>query len=544
MKKKLFALLFVSGIMGTIFGQTTSDGIKAFHYERLTSAEKILNQVVTQNPSEINAWFWLVRTCIVKGDFAKAETALSSIPNNLQGQPLYKVIQGAISLNKGDTLAAKTDFDMALGSSRKKDPAIQLAIAEINTDAAKGNIIYALELLDDAAKKDKRNAAIYAAKGDIYRKLYNGSEAYRNFQQAVDLDPTSPVNYYKIGKIYQTQNNDAVFTGYYTDAIKADPDFGPVYFQLYYYYYFKDVSKALDYFQKYIAHSDPDRKNDYLLTDLYFISKKYTEAINEAKATIAAEKGHPKPRIYKLLAYSYDAINDNKNAEESLKTYFSNENDSNYIAKDFELMAKIADQNKQPSEAATWYEKAYTLEKDNAEKIGLVRKLAQFYKMHKQYDKQAYWFEQLYTLKAEMTNVDIFNWGVANYNAHNYAMADSVFGIYETKYPDQSFGYYWRAKSNAAMDTALETGIAVPHYENLIKVGLKDSANPNTRKWLIQAYGYIAAYKVNKEKMYTDALSCYDRILSLDPGNNDAEKYKSILEKMIESSPGKPANNK
>jgi hypothetical protein len=69
--------------------------------------------------------------------------------------------------------------------------------------------------------------------------------------------------------------------------------------------------------------------------------------------------------------------------------------------------------------------------------------------------------------------------------------------------PEQSFGYYWRARSNAAMDTAMETGIAVPFYEELIKVASKDTANANNRKWLIQAYSYVAAFKVNKEKMYT-----------------------------------------
>ena len=50
--------------------------------------------------------------------------------------------------------------------------------------------------------------------------------------------------------------------------------------------------------------------------------------------------------------------------------------------------------------------------------------------------------------------------------------------------------------------------------------------------------------KVNKEKLYKDALTCYDKILSLDPGNNDAEKYKSILEKIMETNSVKPDKNK
>ena len=43
-----------------------------------------------------------------------------------------------------------------------------------------------------------------------------------------------------------------------------------------------------------------------------------------------------------------------------------------------------------------------------------------------------------------MNNVDIFSWGVADYNAQNYVKADSIFGLYAAKYPDQTFGYYWR----------------------------------------------------------------------------------------------------
>jgi tetratricopeptide (TPR) repeat protein len=38
---------------------------------------------------------------------------------------------------------------------------------------------------------------------------------------------------------------------------------------------------------------------------------------------------------------------------------------------------------------------------------------------------------------------------------------------------------------------------------------------------------------VNAEKKYDAALELYDKILAIDPANDDAEKYKEILEKIM-----------
>ena len=534
MKNRFYSLFVCLLLAGSTFAQTTAEAVKQFHYEKQASAAQTLQQVLAANPTDIEAYYWLSRVQLV-ADTNADNPSFPVMPENLKTQPLAKVVQGILLLKQGDTVQAKNLFTEAIGNTRKKDPSIQLAIADAVIDAPNGNLNYAMELLDEAEKKDKKNPSIFIARGDAYRKLYNGSEAFKNYQEALLLDKTNPVPYYKIGKIYQTQNNTDVFTEYYNNAIKADPSFGPVYYQLYYYYYSRDVNRAMENLQKYIALSDPGIKNNYLLTDQYFVSKKYTEAISEARKIVAAESTKTKPRIYKLLAFSYDALKDSHNAGENLKLYFEKAEDSLYTADDFELMAKIAEANKEDSLVSIWYEKALTLQNDLKKKADIVKKIIAFDKKLKLYDKQAFWFAQLRSLPVEMSNVDIFNWGVANYNAHNYEAADSVFGIYATKYPEQSFGYYWRARSNAAMDTAMETGIAVPHYEDLIRVASKDTVNANNRKWLIQAYGYIAAFKVNTEKKYADALTFYDKILQLDPGNNDAEKYKELLEKMIDS---------
>jgi len=543
MKKQLLILFISFCTWSIVKAQNIEDGKKKFFAEQYTTAAQLFQQILTQKPDDAFTRYWLVRTYLVKGEAQEAKNTLAATPASIANDPFITIAKGAVSLQQGDTVQARSNFTTAIGTAKKKNPAIQLAVAAINIDLIHGDLNYAIDLLNEAGKKDKNDPELFTAMGDAYRKQYDGSQAFKAYQAAIDANKTYAVAYYKIGKIYQTQDNASVFTEYYDNALKYDSQLAPVYYQLYLWYYNKDVNKALEYLKQYIANSAADSKNDYLLTDMLYVSRKYEDAIKAGKQLINKEGMLVKPRIYKLIAYSYDGLNDYKNADNYMKLYFNKEADSNYVAKDFEMLGKIDEKNNLPAEAALAYEKAYHMEKDSSLQLNYVTKLASFYKAQKDHVKEAYWQGKLYGLKKNATNVDLFQWGVAAYNAKDYHMADSAFGIYERKYPEQTFGYYWNARSAAAIDTAMETGIAIPHYTHLIEIAGKDTANATNRKWLIQAYGYIAAYKVNKEKQYNEALTYYDKILALDPANNDAEHYKSILNKMIESASKNGTNN-
>jgi len=79
----------------------------------------------------------------------------------------------------------------------------------------------------------------------------------------------------------------------------------------------------------------------------------------------------------------------------------------------------------------------------------------------------------------------------------------------------------------------MTTGIAIPHYLKFIDIAAKDSANKTARRHLIEAYGYIAAYKANTQKDYTGAIDYFEKLLVLDPGNTDAGRYVNILRKTL-----------
>ncbi|HRF19435.1 MAG TPA: hypothetical protein PK977_14770, partial [Chitinophagaceae bacterium] len=106
---------------------------------------------------------------------------------------------------------------------------------------------------------------------------------------------------------------------------------------------------------------------------------------------------------------------------------------------------------------------------------------------------QAYWLGKLYQWKDKTNNIDLFNWGLAHYTAAEYLKSDSVFTLYTERYPEDIFGYYWRAQSNAAIDTSLIEGLAVPHYIRVTEIGEKDKEK--NKKMLLKAYGYLGGYE-------------------------------------------------
>jgi tetratricopeptide (TPR) repeat protein len=202
------------------------------------------------------------------------------------------------------------------------------------------------------------------------------------------------------------------------------------------------------------------------------------------------------------------------------------------IAHDYAFRAELLDRSAgNEIEVINYYTKAFDLDTLVKNKIQYAMELAALNKKVKDYSKQAQWLGYVYEKKERKSNVDLFNWGLAHYNAGEYPLADTVFASYSIKYPDNIFGYYWRAQANAAIDTSFLEGLAVPHYMKAIELGEKDKVV--NKNMLSKAYGYLGGYEANTRKDYKASLAWFERFLELDPTNADALKYKEILEGWI-----------
>ena len=194
-------------------------------------------------------------------------------------------------------------------------------------------------------------------------------------------------------------------------------------------------------------------------------------------------------------------------------------------------MARLFVADEKPDSAMVYFSKLVAIEKDSVALYPHYKTLASFAHDLKNYTEEAKWLAKYYQGNSKATNIDLFNWGIAHYRAEQYANADSVFGIYVKDHPEQGFGYYWQARSKAMLDKEMVQGLAVPAYQKLIEVNQTDTANSNYKKWMVEAYGYIAAYNANTKKDYAQAISYFQKLLEVDPENADAKKYISLLEK-------------
>ncbi|MEO6723011.1 MAG: tetratricopeptide repeat protein [Ferruginibacter sp.] len=539
--KILFPLIAACMISGGIAkSQSIDDAQKYLYYERYESAKNILQSIISKADAPPEGWYWLGEIYLHENKIDSAEKVLQEGTAYFTKQdfskkknPLLFIGNAHLLLEKGDTAAARKLFDDVLNEGKYKNAEALLAVAKANLESEHGDSLWAIELLDKAIKRDKKNPEIYTTLGDAYRKMVDGSNAIINYDKALEVNPAYAEAMYKKGKIYKTQNNPEIYVDRFTKALAADSNYAPALYELYYHYYFTDVVKADGFLKAYIRKSDPSPEHAYMLADLHYVSKKWDVAVKEAKDILANDAANAQPRLYKLIAYSQAALGDSTGALRNMNTYFEKQNDTGFVAKDFAMKAALLeklDTNK--SVAIDWYKKALAREHNQEDSLEYIVSLANLQKQLGNRDREAVWREKAYSLKEQPTNLDLYKWGMALYSAENFVKADSVFAIYEEKYPDQVHGYLWRARANALIDTTMQQGLAVPHYTKLIELISKDTAA--NKPLLVRAYEYLGAYEANTTKDFAASLGYYDKILELEPDNGDAKKNAELLAKWIE----------
>ncbi len=567
MKNLKFTLILLTGLLLANFShaQTIEDGKKFLYYEKFISAKNVFQQLLTANPANDEAAFWLGQTLIAPDEDKDIEGAKAVYQKGLAANAnsaLLKAGMGHIELLEGKTPQARSSFESAISLSGGKNMLVLDAIGFANGDfdSKFGDGAYAIEKLQQATyMKGFKDARIMTDLGDAFRKIQDGGSAQRSYEAALAIDPKYARAKFRIGRIYQSQgfSQAPIYLQYYNDAIALDPNYSRVYFYLYQYYYETDVVKSAAYLDKYLAAKGTDEPNAcFLNAQMKFAQGLFAETITAADACVAANP-NPYPNLFGLLAYSNYKIADKlEKASDSLGAitaygnskigfdkYFQKQKPNKLGARDYFTYASVL--LKFPGNealAGNFMEQAVALDSTEIGKVTMLKEVASTYEKRGQYAQAGEWYKKVLNIKKVPGKTDIYNAAYSYYRVGQFAASAQLFEMYTQKYADDIFGYYMMGKSYWGIDTVMAYGLANNSFTKAIEVG---EAYPDKSKiinQLVGAYKYFIAFSANVEKNYPLAVSYADKALLIDPNDAEVKANREALAKLAPRTDTKPAN--
>ena len=516
--KKFLLLLMACVVMHSAMFAQYAEGIRLLNYEKNKSARETFQKLVDASPQDPQAIYWLGQALLAtdggepsKEQIASTKALYQKGLGSIGSDPWLVTGMGHIELlERGDINSAKQKFEQAITASTetkgkskgKANPAILNAIGRANAKVGSGlgDNLYAIDKLNQAGQLDLTNADIYINKAVNYLKMggENGGEAVKAYQEAVTRDPKSALAYYKIGKVYQSQNNKELFEQNFDNAITADPTCPLPYFAYYLYYANKDVNKAKDYLDKYVANSDKDPKTDYFVADYLFRAGKNDESLAKIQELEKSAGGNEIPRLSILSAYNYDRKGDSVQAKAYLEKFFANAPADKIEPTDYELAVKIL--TKFPgseAQAATYLEKAIATDTARINKLAYMQQGADMYAKAKNPAEQLNWMKRMVELKGTTTEGDYYRISAAALSAKDYPQTMDWAKKYMAAYPDkpQPYTFYRKAAVASDPDTTSGKGVEQLQYIDSIYSLNKDKY----KKELFLNEYYTILYYINKQ---------------------------------------------
>ncbi len=441
-------------------------------------------------------------------------------------------------------------------------------IKDRNVDTA-----VALPLIREAIKIAPNNPEIYLIAGDIYILGNDGSNAIKNYNLAQFADPTSPTAAMKIGSIYVRGKSLQFAIPYFEEAISLDPNYAPAYRELGQLYWMAQrLEQSKENYKKYLELSAGNIPAQTRYVSSLFYAGDYDQVIKNVEEILAVDKS--RSFLNRLAGYSYfERKNpDNDKAQYYMEQLFNTVSEDRILWKDHHYMARIlmkknqnypkmADQlrslqqqlekenskyssasaamkpklkpaldelTKKVDEQETLVDNAYkeiqrgfneyekVLEMKPQDKVVLSEMAVNSYNF-KFYNKAAKTWARMMTPGEERIG-EYMQVGRAYYIGENYKAADSIFNKVIKKWPGDLQAHLYIARTYSRMDPDYSRGLAKPKFEKVIKLAENDSLNNESE--MVEALQYLGYYNMSKEN-FTDSKNYYNRLINLDPNNND-----------------------
>jgi len=572
MKKLVFlfvGFVFSSALMAQVAPSPLAEGVKLLNYEKNKSALNFFKDAYDKNPGDGETTFWYGQAILAQNYNGIATTesiqkAKELFQKSIQAKGndawLLVGMSHIQSLEGADVNAVKQNLEVAITSTlntkgkNKGKPnqdiinAIGYVYAELPISI--GDHRYAIDKLKETVSAyDVVNSSLYVNLGINYLKLgggENGGDAVTAFQNAINADAKNAYAYYRIGKVYQTQNNKESLDEYFNKAIAADPAIAPVYFSLYTYYAEVSTSIAKTNLDLFLQYADKDPIFEYFSADYLFRSGQFEQSLEKAKAMEAAGSLTIFPGLAVLLAKNYDKKGDTVLAKSYIEPYITNTTPDKLINTDYELAVKILSKfSGSQASLAVILEKAIAADTSKVNKLKYYKLGYEMLEKNNMYTDELKWYANYSALRGAKDEVYFYKTTSIAINAKEAAVASSTAKAYIAAFPDKPNGYSMNVRASKLLDTANNLGILFEAVNVQNEYLLKDVAK--NKQLLINNYYTLIGY-YNETKGYENAVLMCDKVLELVPEDPTTLQAKAqftknieIIKKMQNSKGGVPA---
>lgn len=523
------AATVASAVVYDVNAQSLETGKKYLSYERYSSAHAALQPLSASSP-EANYYFGLVQ--LGEGNIDAAKATFAKFPKDFYNQAgsarvlfaegkgddafkilqeivdgakkkdweKYKIAADAITYSKTATKLDEAIAWYRTAKEKKSDNAELLiglgdALMRQNTGASNGE---ATQLFDEAIKIGGANSLAYARKGLLWLNARQYKEALESYNLAKDADKENPLPYGDLAEVYYRSGK---------------------------------YELAKQNIEEYLKLSDKTTLDQLRYGNILYLTQNYKEAVAKYKELIAQGHGEKTPTLYRGLAYAQYQDNNYADALVSFDKYrslvkdpkeFTYEDDL-YYAYVNNALSKTDEANaaKYTATAEEFYVKA--LEKNTDEdKTALYRKIADGYKETKNWAKVSEWYSKLVKAYPEASPLDYFNAGYYAFFAKDFVKAKAGLEAFNAKYPDETIGYFWLARTAAAQDPDTKLGTAVEPFKAWLAKAPKDG-EPHKKEDEILAYEYLALVAYNKNDG-RGAVDYSKKIQALDESNTTSKQ--------------------
>lgn len=543
--------LVVTGLSAQVPVSPLAEGVKLLNYEKNKSALSFFKDALDKNPNDPETIFWYGQAILAQN--------YNGIPTAESIQQAKAVYQQALqakgndawllvgmahiqSLEGVDPNAVKQNLEVAITTALitkgklkgKPNPEIINAIGRVFAELPSklGVHQFAIDKLREAVSANEAaNASLYVHLGINYLKLggEHGGEAVSSFQEAINRDPKNAYANYRIGKVYQTQNNKESLEEYFKKALEIDPSIAPVYLAYYTYYADKNTETAKTNLDTYLKYADKDPVLDFLNADYLFQAGQYDESLEKAKVLETSVGVVALPRLSILLAYNYDRKGDSVAAKNYIDQFLNNKSVEKMEVSDYDLSVKIL--SKFPGNQAliaSLLEKAIASDENKNNKMKYYKLGADMFEKASMYTEAIKWYASYASLRGVKDEAYYYKTASLAVNAKDGPLAQSVAKEYIAAFPEKPQGYTFNNKAAQLVDTANNLGIKFEAAKLQNEFFSKDPAK--------YKQGYVSNYYTmmgyyNETKDLENAILMCDKVLELIPAEPQTVKIKEGLVK-------------